>query len=42
MVIRKFDRESDIRLMSVLNYKKAWSGSLFDGIPVVDGMEGCD
>ena len=39
MVIRELERESDIRLMCVLNYKKAGLGSLFDGIPVVNGMD---
>lgn len=39
MVRRELDRESDIRLMCVLNYKTAGMGSLFDGIPVVEGME---
>lgn len=39
MVIRELDRESDIRLMCVLNYKNIGMGSLFDGIPVVNGMD---
>lgn len=38
-VIREFERENDIRTMCVLNYKETGMGSLFDGIPVVNGMD---
>lgn len=38
-VIRELERESGIRLMCVLNYKKAGLGSLLDGIPVVDDVD---
>lgn len=37
-VIRELEREDDIRTMCVLNYKEAAQGSLFDGVPVVNGM----
>ena len=39
MVLRELERESNIRPMCVLNYRQAAMGSLFDGIPVVDGVE---
>lgn len=39
MVLRELDREKDIRLMCVLNYRTAGQGSLFDGVPVVDGLD---
>lgn len=39
LVRRELDRESDIRLMCVLNYRNAGMGSLFDGIPVVEGLD---
>lgn len=38
-VCRELERESDIRLMCVLNYKNARVGSLFDGIPVINGVD---
>lgn len=38
-VRRELERENDIRLMCVVNYKNACVGSLFDGIPVVDGVD---
>ncbi len=38
-VIRELERESDIRLMCVLNYQKVGLGSLFDGIPVIDDVD---
>ena len=38
-VRRELERESSIRLMCVLNYKKTNAGSLFDGIPVVNGID---
>lgn len=38
-VRRELEREKDMRLMCVLNYKNAKIGSLFDGIPVVDGVD---
>lgn len=38
-VLRELEQESDTRIMCVLNYQKAGFGSLFDGIPVVDGIE---
>lgn len=38
-VLRELERESDIRVMCVLNYKKARLGSLFDGVPVIEGMD---
>lgn len=36
--IRELERESGIRTMCVLNYKQAGLASLFDGVPVVNGM----
>lgn len=39
MVLRELDRENSIRPMCVLNYKNVGLGSLFDGIPVVNGMD---
>jgi FlaA1/EpsC-like NDP-sugar epimerase len=38
-VRRELEREDNVRLMCVLNYKKANAGSLFDGIPVVNGID---
>ena len=38
-VIRELEQEEDIRLMCVLNYRNAGLGSLFNGVPVVDGVE---
>ena len=38
-VVREFERENDIRTMCVLNYKELGQGTLFDGIPVVNGMD---
>lgn len=39
MVIRELEQEEDIRLMCVLNYRNAGLGSLFNGVPVVDGID---
>lgn len=39
MALRELDRESGIRPMCVLNYINTRMGSLFDGIPVVDGLD---
>lgn len=36
---RELERENNTRLMCVLNYKKTSAGSLFDGIPVVNGID---
>lgn len=38
-VVREFERENDICTMCVLNYKEIGQGTLFDGIPVVNGMD---
>ena len=39
IVIREFEREDDIRTKCVLNYKEAGQGTLFDGVPVVNGID---
>lgn len=39
MVLRELDRERDIRPVCVLSYRNAGQGTLFDGIPVVDGID---
>ena len=39
MVLRELERENNIRPMCVLNYSGAAMGSLFDGIPVVCGID---
>ena len=38
-VRRELEREKDIRLMCILNYKNTKVGSLLDGVPVVDGID---
>lgn len=38
-VVREFERENDIQTMCVLNYKETAQGSLFDGVPVINGMD---
>jgi hypothetical protein len=38
-VSRELERGKNTRLMCVLNYKKTSVGSLFDGIPVVNGID---
>ena len=38
-VIRELEQEEDIRIMCVLNYKNIGLGSLFNGIPVVNGID---
>lgn len=38
-VMRQLERESVIRPSCILNYKDAGFGALFDGIPVVSGVE---
>ena len=38
-VLRELERESDARIMCVVNYQNVWMGSLFDGIPVVNGID---
>ena len=38
-VLRELERESTIRPMCVLNYKRTAMGTLFDGIPVVNELD---
>lgn len=41
-VIRELQRERDVRIMCVLNYKNPGFASLLDGIPVINGMSQMD